>query len=61
MFFERFDENVWKVLDCICKFVINNFGENVLILINIVRILLKGLNVFNFEVFGFGIGFECDK
>lgn len=58
---ERLDENARKALDRICKFVTNNFGENAPTPTNTVRTLLKGLNAFNLEAFGFGIGFERDK
>lgn len=58
---ERLNENARKELDRIRKFVTNNFGENAPTPTNTVRTLLKGLNAFNLEAFGFGIGFERDK
>lgn len=58
---ERLKENAQKALDRIRKFVINNFGENAPTPTNTVGRLLKGLNAFNLEAFGFGVGFERDK
>lgn len=58
---EKLKENARKALDRIRKFVTNNFGGTTPTPTNTVRRLLKGLNAFNLEAFGFAVGFEREK
>ncbi len=57
----RLNETARKAFEQIRSFVSSNFGENVPTPTITARRLLEGLEAFNLEAFGFGIGFAREK
>ncbi|BAZ93876.1 uncharacterized protein FOKN1_1480 [Thiohalobacter thiocyanaticus] len=55
------DENARKALEQIRTFVAKNFGDDAPTPTTTAQRLLKGLEAFNLEAFGFGVGFERSK
>lgn len=58
---EMLDEDARKALEQIRSFVGNNFGADAPTPTATAKRLLKGLEAFNLEAFGFGVGFERSK
>lgn len=58
---EMLDEDARKALEQIHSFVAKNFGADTPTPTATAKRLLKGLEAFNLEAFGFGVGFERSK
>ena len=58
---ELLDEEARKALEQIRNFVAKNFGDDAPTPTATAKRLLKGLEAFNLEAFGFGVGFERSK